>query len=150
MRPLAHRLRPQSAPGAPASVAEAARGALAAAVSSRAYHAPLREMNFLLYDVHNFEGHYKGLNEEVLTPCDRETVDMVVDATKTMCEDVLAPLNEGGDRVGSVWKLIRARWQNSIPESEWFSSTAASFTGLHLPLEATASASCGTAPRDRS
>jgi len=100
----AHRLRPQSAPGAPASVAEAARGALAAAVSSRAYHAPLREMNFLLYDVHNFEGHYKGLNEEVLTPCDRETVDMVVDATKTMCEDVLAPLNEGGDRVGSVWK----------------------------------------------
>lgn len=91
-RPISTRLRPQ------------AKQALAAA-GTRAYHAPLREMNFQLYEVHKFEDHYAELAKAgVGTACDRETVDMVVEATKTMAEDVLAPLNEGGDRVGSTWK----------------------------------------------
>lgn len=77
----------------------------ALATATRAYHAPMREMNFLLYGVHDFEAHYAKLGKAGAgTACDRETVDMVVEATKTMAEDVLAPLNAGGDRVGSVWK----------------------------------------------
>ena len=41
-------------------------------VTKRTYLAPVREMKFLLHDVHEFSKHYEELNSE--TPCDRETI----------------------------------------------------------------------------
>ena len=64
----------------------AARGAAA-----RHYVAPVREMKFLLHEVHGFAPHYATLSARV-TPCDAETLDAVVDASAALCEEVLAPL----------------------------------------------------------
>jgi len=78
------------------------------ALQSRAYHAPVREMKFLLNEVHDFPGHYAELSRaqgEVdetapIQPCDRETLDMVVEATQQLCENELAPLLGVADSEG--------------------------------------------------
>lgn len=41
-------------------------------VAKRTYIAPVREMRFMLHEVHEFEKHYDTLETE--TPCDRETI----------------------------------------------------------------------------
>ena len=41
-------------------------------VAKRTYIAPVREMRFMLHEVHEFEKHYETLETE--TPCDRETI----------------------------------------------------------------------------
>lgn len=41
-------------------------------VAKRTYIAPVREMRFMLHEVHEFEKHYDNLETE--TPCDRETI----------------------------------------------------------------------------
>ena len=41
-------------------------------VAKRTYIAPVREMRFMLHEVHEFEKHYENLDTE--TPCDRETI----------------------------------------------------------------------------
>jgi len=79
----------------------AARSARAARPHSRRYHAPVRDMRFQLYTVHGFEKHYEGLGNEVM--CDRDTMDMVIDASASLCENELAPLNMGADREGCTW-----------------------------------------------
>jgi len=66
---------------------------------ARCYHSPpLRDVRFLLYDVHDIEKHYGTL--EHLSPCDRETIDMVIEATASLCTNELAPLNEVADQEG--------------------------------------------------
>jgi hypothetical protein len=72
----------------------------------RAYHAPVRDMRFQLYAVHNFEQHYKQLASEV--ECDRDTVDMVIDESAKLCENELAPLNMGADREGELLRRYSA------------------------------------------
>lgn len=42
---------------------------------SRLYHAPVRDMRFQLYTVHEFDKHYATLGNEVT--CDKDTIDMV-------------------------------------------------------------------------
>jgi len=58
-------------------------------------------MRFQLYTVHDFEKHYASLGNEV--PCDKDTMDMVIDASATLCESELAPLNMGADKEGCTW-----------------------------------------------
>ena len=67
----------------------------------RAYHAPVREMRFVLHEVHQFEKHYESLGSE--TPCDRDTIDMVIDATQQLAENELAPINGNADSEGCTW-----------------------------------------------
>ena len=67
----------------------------------RAYHAPVREMRFVLHEVHQFEKHYESLGCE--TPCDRDTIDMVIDATQQLAENELAPINGNADSEGCTW-----------------------------------------------
>ena len=74
---------------------------LAARRGRRGYHAPVREMAFLLHDVHQFTSHYETLSHVEL--CDRETMEMVIDASQQLCEQELAPLLEGADSVGCQW-----------------------------------------------
>jgi len=57
-------------------------------------------MRFLIYDVHKFEDHYEALRN---SECDKETVDMVIEATTQLCEQELAPLWANGDREGCTW-----------------------------------------------
>ena len=68
------------------------------AASRRAYHAPVRDMRFQLYSVHEFEKHYEALDSEV--ECDRDTMDMVIDESAKLCENELAPLTAAADREG--------------------------------------------------
>ena len=58
-------------------------------------------MRFMISSVHDFDSHFQSL--EAFVPCDRETVDMVIEASAAMCENELAPLREGADRVGCIW-----------------------------------------------
>ena len=66
------------------------------------YTAPLNEMKFALHDVHQFEAHYDTL-KNAAEKCDRDTIDMVVEASAQMCEQDLSPLLEDADRVGARW-----------------------------------------------
>ncbi|KAL3893555.1 MAG: hypothetical protein SGPRY_014151 [Prymnesium sp.] len=50
-------------------------GARSPAPLRRAYHAPLRDMRFQLYAVHDFESHYASLGNEVT--CDKDAMEMV-------------------------------------------------------------------------
>ena len=70
-----------------------------AVVAARKYHGPpTRDIRFTLFDVHGAEAHYDTI--ETGTPCDRETADMVIDATATLCINELAPCNSGADKEG--------------------------------------------------
>jgi hypothetical protein len=79
----------------------APRAARLSAAAKRTYIAPVREMRFLIHEVHEFSKHYETLATE--TACDRETIDMVVDATKGLAENELAPLNQIADQEGCTW-----------------------------------------------
>lgn len=65
--------------------------------SRRTYLAPpVRDMKFL-YELHDFDAHYSKLKHR--TECDRDTVDMVMEASASMAMD-LAPLNKVADAEG--------------------------------------------------
>uniref|UniRef100_A0A7S3PLQ9 Acyl-CoA dehydrogenase n=1 Tax=Aplanochytrium stocchinoi TaxID=215587 RepID=A0A7S3PLQ9_9STRA len=66
----------------------------------RNYQAPMREIQFLMNEVNDFQEHYKKLektNGEQATP---DMVDMILEEMAKFSENELAPLNEGADRVG--------------------------------------------------
>ena len=69
--------------------------------ASRRYHAPVRDMRFLLHEVLKIEEHHATLTSTA--ECDRATVDMVVDETAKLCSEVLDPLDAVGDREGCTW-----------------------------------------------
>lgn len=62
------------------------------------YKAPLKDMDFILNDVLDIQGHYQGLpGGEDASP---ETVDAILCECAKFCENVLSPLNAVGDREG--------------------------------------------------
>ena len=64
------------------------------------YKAPLRDVRFLLNEVFDYEGHYKGLpGGDEATP---DMVDAILEGCATFCEEVLAPLNLPGDLEGCI------------------------------------------------
>jgi len=63
------------------------------------YQAPVRDMKFLLTDVLEIE-RYSNLEGFADAPPD--VLDAVLEGSATFCEEVLAPLNAVGDRVGCV------------------------------------------------
>ncbi len=66
------------------------------------YKAPLRDIQFLLYQVLGAESHYAGLNgPEGVTP---ELLDAVLDEAAKFAENELAPLNRSGDEQGCTLK----------------------------------------------
>lgn len=66
------------------------------------YKAPLRDIQFALYDVLGFEQHYQS------TPgCEEASTDVVsaiLEENAKFCENVLAPLNQSGDQEGCQWQ----------------------------------------------
>jgi len=99
----------------------------------RRYHAPVRDMRFMISNVHNFEGHYKTLQS--FEPCDKETVDMVIEASAAMCENELAPLREGADRVGCTWEGPQSVKTPPGFKEAYSLYTESGWTGLSYPEE---------------
>ena len=62
------------------------------------YKAPLRDMRFLLNEVLDFPAHYASLPDG--QEADADTVNAILDGAAQLCEEVLAPLNQSGDREG--------------------------------------------------
>jgi len=62
------------------------------------YKAPLRDMQFVMQDLLNFEKHYRSLPdcEEV----NQELIDVILGEASKFSEDVIGPLNAVGDEVG--------------------------------------------------
>ena len=83
--------------------ARAAASALGGRRFNGDYKAPLREMNFVINEVHDFPGHYKTLEHQNGDQVDSDMVGMVLDSMGQFCEEVLAPLNEVGDKHGCTW-----------------------------------------------
>mmetsp|Transcript_3840 Transcript_3840/g.4662 ORF Transcript_3840/g.4662 Transcript_3840/m.4662 type:complete len:639 (+) Transcript_3840:170-2086(+) len=66
----------------------------------RNYQAPMREIQFLMNEVNDFQGHYQKLektNGEQATP---DMVDMILEEMGKFSENELAPLNEVADQEG--------------------------------------------------
>lgn len=62
------------------------------------YKAPLRDTQFLLYDVFDYPSHYAGLsNGADATP---DMVDAILGECARFCEEVLSPLYQSGDEEG--------------------------------------------------
>ena len=61
------------------------------------YKAPLRDMRFVLYELHNGTAlpEFPGLED--MTP---ELLDQVLEEAAKICEEVLHPLNRSGDEEG--------------------------------------------------
>lgn len=60
--------------------------------------AALKDMRFLIHDVFDFEGHYRGLG--LSDPPSRELLDAVLDEAGRFSDQELAPLNRPGDEEG--------------------------------------------------
>lgn len=61
------------------------------------YKAPLREFRYVFYDVLRVESHYRDLGRDDITA---ELIDGVLEGCARFAEDVVAPTNEPGDRIG--------------------------------------------------
>ena len=62
------------------------------------YKAPLRDMQFVMQDLINFEKHYQSL-----PACDevnQELIDAILGEASKFAEEIVAPLNAVGDEVG--------------------------------------------------
>jgi len=65
------------------------------------YKAPLRDIQFALNEVLNFESHYSNLTgAEDATP---DMVNAIIDEAAKLAENVIAPLNKSGDEEGCQW-----------------------------------------------
>jgi alkylation response protein AidB-like acyl-CoA dehydrogenase len=63
----------------------------------QSYKAPLRDMRFVLHEVLGAESHYAELGRDELNA---EFIDSVLEECARFAEEVVAPTNEPGDRVG--------------------------------------------------
>ena len=61
------------------------------------YQAPLREIRYVLHEVLDASAHYRGLGREDVG---QELIDSVLEECARFSENVIAPTNEAGDRIG--------------------------------------------------
>ncbi|MEX0734903.1 MAG: acyl-CoA dehydrogenase C-terminal domain-containing protein [Steroidobacteraceae bacterium] len=61
------------------------------------YKVPLREFRYVLYDVLDVPSHYSDLGRDDVNA---ELIDGVLEGSARFAEDVIAPTNEPGDRIG--------------------------------------------------
>lgn len=66
------------------------------------YKAPMRDMQFLMNEVFDYENHYKSLpNGEDATP---DMVEAILSEVAKLCENTIAPLYQSGDEEGCKLK----------------------------------------------
>lgn len=102
------------------------------------YHAPLRDIRFVMNEVLNVEKAFADMGYE---DCGNDTLDAVLDEAAKFCENVLSPLNQSGDQEGCQWSEegvktpagFRDAYQQFI-ENGWASiSGPTEFGGMGLP-----------------
>lgn len=64
------------------------------------YKAPVRDIEFLLYDVYGAESHYQKIGAE---DASRDMLSAIIAEGAKFCEQVIAPLNQSGDQEGCTW-----------------------------------------------
>lgn len=64
------------------------------------YRAPLKDMNFALFEVLKYADHYA---KNQLDMVDQETIETVMEQAAKFAENILAPLNAIGDEQGCQW-----------------------------------------------
>ena len=62
-----------------------------------AYKAPLREFRYVLHEVLGASAHYRALGRDDVND---ELIEGVLESAARFAEDVVAPTNEAGDRIG--------------------------------------------------
>jgi alkylation response protein AidB-like acyl-CoA dehydrogenase len=73
-------------------------------LAQRNYKVPLKEMDFLINDVHDFQSHYGKLeNSTGAESADKEMVKAILETMAQFAEETLAPLNETADREGCTY-----------------------------------------------
>ncbi len=97
-----------------------------------AYKAPLKDIAFLMNDVFDYAGHYQSIPSG--SEVNAETVDAILQASATFCEDILSPLYQSSDAEGCHWnegvvttpqgfkeayeQYVEGGWQGmSVPEA---------------------------------
>ncbi len=63
-----------------------------------AYKAPLRDIRFLMNEMFDFQSHYKTLSNGA--NADQDTVNMILEGSADLCENVLSPIYASGDTEG--------------------------------------------------
>jgi alkylation response protein AidB-like acyl-CoA dehydrogenase len=63
-----------------------------------AYKAPLRDVRFLMNEMFDFQSHFATLSNGALA--DPDTVNMILEGTADLCENILAPIYQSGDEEG--------------------------------------------------
>lgn len=102
------------------------------------YHAPLRDIRFVMNEVLDVEQAFDAMGYE---DCGSDTIDAVLEEAAKFCENVLSPLNQSGDKEGCQWSEdgvktpagFRDAYQQFI-ENGWASiSGPTEFGGMGLP-----------------
>ena len=68
--------------------------------SVRNYTAPIRDMKFLINEVHDFQSHYANMKNTGGAYAEPDMLDSILDESAKFSSNVLAPLNTVGDAVG--------------------------------------------------
>ncbi|CAG2143014.1 acyl-CoA dehydrogenase C-terminal domain-containing protein [Ralstonia mannitolilytica] len=65
------------------------------------YTAPLRDMQFVLHELLDVEGHLKEMPQHA--EIDADTINQVIEEAGKFCSEVIFPLNQSGDREGCTY-----------------------------------------------
>ncbi len=65
------------------------------------YTAPLRDMQFVLHELLDVEGHLKAMPAHA--EIDADTINQVIEEAGKFCSEVIFPLNQSGDREGCTY-----------------------------------------------
>lgn len=103
------------------------------------YHAPLDNMKFVLHDVLGAESLSELPGYEEVS---RDLMDSILEEAAKMCEEVLFPLNQSGDKEGCQWDNGAVRTPKGFKEayeafssSGWCGATSdPKYGGMGLPL----------------
>ncbi len=66
------------------------------------YKAPLRDMQFNLFELFDYEQHWQSLPP--YQDCSRDVAEAIIGECAKFSENVLAPLNQSGDKEGCRWE----------------------------------------------
>jgi len=65
------------------------------------YKVPMRDMQFVMNELLDYESHYKSLPG--CEDATKDVVDAILEESAKFCENVLAPINQSGDQEGCQW-----------------------------------------------
>lgn len=65
------------------------------------YKVPMRDMQFVMNELLDFESHFQSLPG--CEDATKDVVDAIIEESAKFCENVLAPINQSGDQEGCQW-----------------------------------------------